>query len=225
MARPPTKKPVSRKIHKTTATSRSTEGARTRVRRGGGSTTPSQSRRIVMLTHPQGQILDVVGPLEVFDTASRFPELRSGRGLRDAKGPLYRVEVVAAQAGPVAMSSGIEVVASRSISQVRGPVDTLMVAGGTGTLEHYRDPGLIRWIQRTATRARRVASICSGAFLLAEAGLLDGRRVTTHWGSCAGLAAMYPEVEVDPDPIFVKDGDVYTSAGVTAGMDLPLALV
>ncbi len=201
--------------HKTKAAERAGESA-------------SETRRIVMLTHAQGQILDVVGPLEVFDTANRFSQLRvAGKvsGRRGDTSPLYTVEVVARERGPVKMSSGIEVCADRSIDQVRGPIDTLMIAGGLGTESFFRDPDLIRWIQRRARRARRLASICTGAFLLAEAGLLDGRRATSHWGSCEALAAMYPKVDVDPDPIFVKDGNVYTSAGVTSGMDLALALV
>jgi transcriptional regulator GlxA family with amidase domain len=104
-------------------------------------------------------------------------------------------------------------------------IDTLIVAGGLGTRAAVSDPALIAWLRRAAPRVRRLASVCSGAFLLAEAGLLDGRRATTHWSSCADLARRYPRVKVEPDPIFVRDGNVYTSAGVTSGMDLALALV
>jgi transcriptional regulator GlxA family with amidase domain len=104
-------------------------------------------------------------------------------------------------------------------------LDTLIVAGGTGTREALADHTLIDWIRKVAPRTRRVASVCTGAFLLAEAGLLDGRRATTHWSACALLAERYPAVDVDPDPIYARDGNVYTSAGVTAGMDLALALV
>jgi transcriptional regulator GlxA family with amidase domain len=108
---------------------------------------------------------------------------------------------------------------------VRGRIDTLLVAGGDGVLAAAADPEVVRHVRRLARGARRVTSVCSGAFVLAEAGLLDGRRVTTHWRRCAQLAERYPAVTVDPDPIFVRDGDVWTSAGVTAGMDLALALV
>ena len=108
---------------------------------------------------------------------------------------------------------------------MRGPIDTLIVAGGTGVVEAKRDERLPRWIRSAAPRARRVASVCTGAFLLAEAGLLDGRRATTHWAGCDELGRRYPEIEVEDAPIFVRDGDVYTSAGVTAGIDLALALV
>jgi transcriptional regulator GlxA family with amidase domain len=123
------------------------------------------------------------------------------------------------------MSSGLEVVARTSLARVRGPIDTLIVAGGIGSRRLVQDARFIAAIRRLAARSRRVASVCTGALLLAEAGLLDGRRATTHWGFCEALAERYPRVQVDPDPIFVRDGDVYTSAGVTAGMDLALALV
>jgi transcriptional regulator GlxA family with amidase domain len=104
-------------------------------------------------------------------------------------------------------------------------VDTLVIPGGQGTREAHRDEALIRWIRRTAKRSRRVTSVCTGAFLLAEAGLLDGGRATTHWSQCAALRDQYPAIEVDPGPIFIKDGNIATSAGVTAGIDLALALV
>jgi transcriptional regulator GlxA family with amidase domain len=111
------------------------------------------------------------------------------------------------------------------LSGVRGDIDTLMVAGGDGTAEALGDRALIDGVLRLAGRSRRVTSVCSGAFILAEAGLLDGRRATTHWSWCDALAARYPAITVEPDPIFVRDGNVSTSAGVTAGMDLALALV
>jgi transcriptional regulator GlxA family with amidase domain len=104
-------------------------------------------------------------------------------------------------------------------------VDTLVVPGGEGTREAFRDEALVSWIRRAAGRARRVTSVCTGAFLLAEAGLLDGRRATTHWSACSALRRRYPSITVEDDPIFVRDEHVWTSAGVTAGMDLALALV
>jgi transcriptional regulator GlxA family with amidase domain len=108
---------------------------------------------------------------------------------------------------------------------VRGPIDTLVVPGGLGTREAVADARLVRWIGRAAARSRRVASVCTGAFLLAEAGLLDGRRATTHWSACTALRRRYPAITVEEDRIFVRAGEVWTSAGVTAGMDLALALV
>lgn len=176
-------------------------------------------RRALMLAFEGAQILDVTGPLEVLAIATR---LAAAAGRRD---PGYAVEVVARRAGPLRMSSGLEIVASRATRDVRGAFDTLFVAGGEGVRRALRDPATLRWVRRTAGRARRVASVCSGAFLLAEAGLLDGRRATTHWGSCALLAERFPRVQVEPDRIYVRDGRIATSAGITAGMDLALALV
>lgn len=179
-----------------------------------------KSRRMVLAAFPGAQILDITGPLEVFSTANREVLERES-----SRPPPYRVEVVATREGPLETSSGVEVVAKRSVRSVRGAIDTLLVSGGDGTEAALRDDTLIGWIRRTGPRARRLASVCSGAFFLAHAGLLDGRRATTHWRSCDLLARLYPKVRVEPDPIFVKDGRVYTSAGVCAGMDLALALV
>ena len=153
------------------------------------------------------QSLDVAGPTEVL----------TGGG--------YSVELAGPTGEPVRTSSGLTLGVHRSLAAVRGPIDTLLVAGGPGARRTRPDPVVVRAIRRLAPRSRRVASVCTGAFLLAEAGLLDGRRATTHWASCQHLAERYPAVTVDPDPIFVRDGDVLTSAGVTAGMDLALALV
>ncbi|MCC6766792.1 MAG: GlxA family transcriptional regulator [Deltaproteobacteria bacterium] len=178
------------------------------------------TRRIVMVAFPDVQILDVTGPLEVFGCASRLLAECGGGGA-----PAYEVEVVARRAGALTCSSGMRIVATRSIRAVRMGVDTLLVAGGRGTAAAVRDPDLLRWLRAFAPRARRYGSVCSGSFVLAEAGLLDGRRATTHWAWCATLAKQYPRVTVAPDPIFVRDGRVYTSAGVTAGMDLALHLV
>jgi len=175
--------------------------------------------RVAAVTFEGGQILDVTGPLEVFSRAERW--------LRDegrTTEPVYRVEVLARHAGPVAMSSGIELVAARSLD-TRAAIDTLIVCGGIGTDAALRDPQLIDWLGRQASRVKRLASVCTGALLLAKAGLLDGRRATTHWWWCDRLAREYPEVEVVPDAIFVRDGSIYTSAGVTAGIDLALAMV
>jgi transcriptional regulator GlxA family with amidase domain len=178
------------------------------------------TRRVVMVAFPEVQILDVTGPLEVFGCAARLLAERV-----NAPGPAYRVEIVASRAGALTCSSGMRIVAERGIRSVRAGVDTLLVAGGVGTSAALRDIGLVRWVREMAPRVRRIGSVCTGSLVLAEAGLLDGRRATTHWAWCETLARQYPKVSVAPDPIFVRDGDVYTSAGVTAGMDLALALV
>ena len=170
-------------------------------------------RRVVIVTFPQAQVLDVTGPAEVFSVATRL-----------GSDPPYRLEVVTREGGAVATTSGIALGAA-PLRSVRGPVDTLVVAGGEGTEAALGDGALVDGIRRLAGRSRRVTSVCSGAFLLAEAGLLDGRRVTTHWSSARVLARRYPGVTVDPGPIFIRDGAVWTSAGVSAGMDLALALV
>lgn len=171
-------------------------------------------RRIVIVAFPGIQTLDVVGPAEVFYAADAL------RG-----GGEYAVEVVAASDAPIVTGSGLRLLPHRTLAGVRGPIDTLLVAGGMGVEEAQHDERLVRWIRAAAPRARRVASVCTGAFLLAQAGLLTGRRATTHWASCDLLQREHPDVEVDRAPIFVRDGDVYTSAGVTAGIDLALALV
>jgi transcriptional regulator GlxA family with amidase domain len=173
-----------------------------------------------MVVYPNVQVLDVTGPLEVFARTSRW---LIDQGRRSE--PAYTVELVGARRGPVVCSSGLELLVRRSFAEVRGGIDTLLVAGGIGFQDELREPSVIGWIRRMAPRVRRLGSVCTGAFLLAEAGLLDGCRATTHWRRCGELADRYPQVTVDPDPIFVRAGRVYTSAGVTAGMDLALALV
>jgi transcriptional regulator GlxA family with amidase domain len=184
-------------------------------------------RRIAMLAYPGANAIDVHGPLEVFACASRFlaegaPGVRAQAA--DAP-PAYHVEVVARHRGVFASQSGVALAATRRLGELRGPLDTLCIAGGNGVQHAIRDRALIAWIARAAERSRRVAAVCTGSFLLAETGLLDGRRATTHWRSCSLLAKRYPKLRVESDPIFVRDGRFYTSAGVTAGMDLALALV
>ena len=168
--------------------------------------------RVAIVVFPDVQNLDATGPFEVFHTAGLIADRP------------YDVELVAATR-TVTTSSGLVLGAHRTFAGVRGKLDTLIVAGGTGVIAAERDERLIAAIARLAGRSRRVASVCSGAFLLARAGLLDGCRATTHWASCEQLRRRYPAVEVDDDSIFVRDGNLWTSAGVTAGMDLALALV
>ncbi len=174
----------------------------------------SQARRTVIVAFAGVQSLDVTGPAEVFSLADRA-----------AAQPAYQLELVARGGDRVRTSSGLELLPSGSLEACRGPIDTLIVAGGLGTRAAARDEPLISWLRLAARRSRRVTSVCTGAFLLARAGLLDGRRATTHWAACAALARNYPAIDVQPDPIFVRDGNVYTSAGVTAGIDLALALI
>src|ERR1019366_580990 len=165
------------------------------------------------------QSLDITGPLEVFAGAERLIEssARRERG--------YEVRIVSRDGAPLATSSGLTIEPHASIAQAPTRIDTLIVPGGAGQRKAGEDQALLDWIGRASTKARRTASVCTGAFLLARAGLLNGRRATTHWARAEELAGAPPEVEVDPDPIFVRDGAIWTSAGVTAGMDLALALV
>jgi transcriptional regulator GlxA family with amidase domain len=173
-----------------------------------------EARPVVVVAYPGVQSLDVTGPVEVFAVANRHrPE------------PPYATTVVARQAGTLRMSSGLGLVADLAVDACDGPIDTLVVAGGDGTADALGDDALVDWIRDAAGRSRRVTSVCSGAFLLAAAGLLAGRRATTHWRVCDLLARLHPGVEVEADRIYVRDGRVWTSAGVTAGMDLALALV
>jgi transcriptional regulator GlxA family with amidase domain len=170
------------------------------------------AREIVFLVFPDFQILDLTGPLEVFSQAERRTD-----------GSTYLLRTVAFEPGPVRSSSGLAVHAEAA-RPFEG-ADTLVVAGGIGTDAAVADPAYAAWIRDAATRVRRVASVCNGAFLLAEAGVLTGHRATTHWASATALAQQYPEVTVDADPIFIREGRVSTSAGVTSGIDLALALV
>jgi len=171
-----------------------------------------------MLAFPNAQMLDVVGPLEVFGAAN---------AIRRAEGapPLYATEIVGPTAGAIRTASGLPVVAARGIDRGAEGIHTLLIAGGEGVVAARRDQGLIDWLKAAAGQVERLASVCTGAFLLGEAGLLAGRRATTHWMHCARFARDFPETAVEPDAIFVKDGRIWCSAGVTAGMDMALAMI
>lgn len=177
-----------------------------------------RARTVWIVLYEGFHSLDVTGPFEVLHGAHR-----AARAMRRGAG--YELTLVAPQVGPVRSNSGLALVANRGLSMPRGTVDTLIVAGGEGSAAACHDPRLVRFVRQVGERSRRVASVCTGAFILAAAGLLDGKRATTHWAHCEEFARGFPRVEVDPDPIFVRDGKVLTSAGVTAGMDLALALV
>jgi transcriptional regulator GlxA family with amidase domain len=169
------------------------------------------TRNISVLVFPDFQLLDAAGPLSVFEIAGR-----------ETGSPAYRLRVVARTAGAIASSSGVQVVAEAFPDD---PLDTLIVAGGLGSRPAAACAETLAYIRAAALRARRVASVCTGAFVLAAAGLLDGRRATTHWRWAGEFARAYPQIRVEPDRIFVRDGDVWTSAGITAGIDLVLAMV
>jgi transcriptional regulator GlxA family with amidase domain len=185
-----------------------------------GKAVRGRTKRIAMLAYPDIQVLDAIGPLEVFARTSRW--LQEEAGWRD---DAYSVEIIGLRRGPFRASSGLRIYADRGLAEVGRGIDTLMVAGGRGMQTHLRHTPILRFLRRQASYVRRLASVCTGAFFLAEAGLLAGKRATTHWGSCAELARRYPDVRVEPDTLFVREGSLYTAAGVTAGMDLALALV
>ena len=166
-------------------------------------------------------MLDLVGPLQVFARASEM-FARQNPGTT----PLYSVEVISASTHRSLLTNcGVRITAHKTYREVRGKVDTLLVAGGSAIENDEVNPTVVRWLRKISGRSRRIGSVCTGAMLLARAGLLDGRRATTHWNWCEVLIRRAPRADVDPDPIFVRDENVYTSAGVTAGMDLALALV
>ncbi|MFD8549832.1 GlxA family transcriptional regulator [Streptomyces sp. NPDC059649] len=169
-----------------------------------------EQREVLVVLFDGVQALDVTGPVEVFSGAAQ------------AVPGAYRLRTAALDGGPVRTTSGLTLVPDTTLAAA-GPPHTLLVPGGQGT--RAPDPRLVDWLRDNAHRARRKVSVCSGAMLLAEAGLLDGRRATTHWMLCDDLAERFPAVRVEADPIYVRDGDLATSAGVTAGIDLALALV
>lgn len=176
-------------------------------------------RTVALLAMPNVQLLDVAGPLDVFAEANA----QAGR-------EVYRLLVLATAPGPVRSSSGARlaadhVVGTDPLALATIPIDTLLVAGAPNAADIQLSARLADWLRATAKRARRYGSVCSGAFLLAGAGLLDGRRITTHWAVAEALARRFPAVTVEPDAIQVRDGPVRTAAGVTAGLDLALALV
>ena len=177
-------------------------------------------RRVGFLIYPDCEILDVCGPFEVF----HFADLGLGI-LGRTKEPSYQSLVLAAAPGPIRTLSGMEIVATHRYGEIADGLDTLVVVGGTGCEEASKDPALVEWVRSIAPKTRRVASVCSGAFILAAAGLLHNRRATTHWMYSDLLAKAYPSIEVDASLIFIRDGNIYTSGGITTGIDLALALV
>jgi transcriptional regulator GlxA family with amidase domain len=175
-----------------------------------------RERHVVIVAFDGLQPLDAVGPHEVFAGATRAAAALGRAG--------YRVTLTSRQGGPVRAESGLEM-GTAPLPDGAARIDTLVLAGGTGADAASADETLVGWIADTAPHCRRVATVCSGAFLGAAAGLLDGRRVTTHWARARQLREAYPRLTVDPDPIYIRDGKYWSSAGVTAGIDLSLALV
>lgn len=171
--------------------------------------------KVAVLAFPGVQMLDVVGPIDVFNEAAK-----------QAGNPgAYTFEIISPEKGELRASNGMVFISDVSIASASNDIDTLLIAGNPKMREIEEQAALLSWLVEQGKRVRRLGSVCSGAFLLARAGLLNGRRATTHWNASARLAHSFPEVRVEPDRIYIKDGSVYTSAGVTAGMDLALALV
>jgi transcriptional regulator GlxA family with amidase domain len=175
--------------------------------------------RVAMLTYPDAQILDVTGPLEVFARTARW--LQEHERFRYLA---YEIDLIAPSAGPVVTSGGLSLIAGSSYRNAK-PADTLLIGGGLGYVTAMQDLAMLDWIRLQAQRVDRIGSICTGAMLLAAAGLLDGRRATTHWAYCSRLAALAPKAQIEPDALYVRTERLYTSAGVTAGMDMALAMV
>jgi len=173
-------------------------------------------RSVALLAFDGIQVLDVTGPASVFAAAN------------DAAGkPFYRIRILSARGGPVVANSGVTLLTEPLSALAPASVDTLLVSGGSadGLRAVARDAAVRAWMSRACARARRYGSVCTGVFVLAAFGLVDGRRVATHWDSIAALADLHPALDVDADALYVEDGNVWTSAGVTTGIDMSLALV
>ncbi|WP_198116130.1 GlxA family transcriptional regulator [Massilia rhizosphaerae] len=181
---------------------------------------PSTSRQIALIAFDDVQVLDVTGPAAVFGAANDAAMHRLGR-------PFYRMHILSPQGGHVTSNCGLAVVTASLASVKPGALDTVLVAGGSkqGLQALARDAAASAWLRRACARARRYGSVCTGAFALAACGLLDGKRVATHWEATAILGRKHPAIEVDANALYVEDGRVWTSAGVTTGIDMCLALV
>jgi transcriptional regulator GlxA family with amidase domain len=184
--------------------------------------TAARPRLVVVLAFERAQLLDVAGPVQTFASTNEI----ANKTAKGAHGAPYRVVVVSRRGGQVTTTSGLPLVTrplARTLGKAR--IDTLIIPGGGGVQDALKEAATVEWVRHQATSVRRIASVCTGAFLLAEAGVLAGRRATTHWQFCARLAQQYPDIQVEADPIYVRDGRIWTSAGITAGIDLSLALV
>lgn len=177
---------------------------------------PNTPRRIAILAFPDVQLLDITGPLQAFASANDI----AGAAKRERP---YETLVLARE--PRVRTTAGLVLETAPLPARPAPFDTLLLPGGQGVNTACADIDLVRWIKARARTTRRLASVCSGAFLLAATGLLDGRRAVTHWRRCPEFARAYPQVKLDPNPIFIRDGNIWTSAGITAGIDLALTLI
>ena len=181
----------------------------------------SERRTVAALAYPGVQLLDIVGPLEAFNLASQ--QLLDDGDIREHA---YRVSVVGKRRSGVRSMSGLTVQAERGLDDPIDDIDTLLIPGAlTGGNRFYEDAEYIAWVQQAAKKVRRLCSVCSGALLLAAAGLLDGKRATTHWMDAEELQKCFPKVRVQANRIYLEDGGIYTSGGITAGIDLALALI
>jgi transcriptional regulator GlxA family with amidase domain len=178
------------------------------------------TRRISLLIFPRVHLMNIAGPLDVFTRASHA---LTHAGTRSS--PAYEIELLTVDDLPLVTASGLGLVGGRRWTQAVEPIDTLLLIAGASELDSRIAPELLAWLRASSERVRRIGSVCSGAFALAAAGILDGRRATTHWKLADKLARRYPRVSVDADKIFVQDGNVWTSAGVSTGADLALAMV
>ncbi len=178
-------------------------------------------RTVVFLASPGTQILDVAGPFQVFVRAAELLVQQ-----HPTQAPPYHVRLASSTyQKSIITNCGLVFAGTETFRNLRGPIDTLLIAGGSGVEDAQQDEALLCWLRQTARRVRRVGSVCTGAFLLGAAGLLEGKRAATHWKWTAELARRFPQTTVEADPIYIRDGYTYTTAGVTAGMDLALALV
>jgi transcriptional regulator GlxA family with amidase domain len=172
------------------------------------------ARRVVVVAYDGAELLDIACVTSTLDLAAHI-----------ARRTLYRTELLSPSGRPIRCDSGLQLCSNGSLQRATGPIHTLVVSGGRGHEAAAEDPTIVAHVRRLAALSQRVASVCTGATVLAAAGLLDGRRATTHWHYADTLARRYPAVHVDPHPIFIRDGPVATSAGVTSALDLTLALV
>jgi transcriptional regulator GlxA family with amidase domain len=178
------------------------------------------TRRISLLVFPRVHLMNLAGPLDVFARASQTLSRAVNR-----RSPAYEIELLTMDDLPLVTASGLTLVGGRHWTQALTPIDTLILVAGASQLDAPIPPELLVWLRASADRVRRIGSVCSGAFALAAAGILDGRRATTHWKLVGILAQRYPQISVDADTIFIQDGNVWTSAGASTGTDLALAMV
>ncbi|MGH1485393.1 MAG: GlxA family transcriptional regulator [Cellvibrionaceae bacterium] len=183
-------------------------------------TPPEKTKAIVTLIYPDANSIDVSGPLQVFSTTNRLLKSRCNRD-KDA----YTTEIIGAEPHPIQIAAGLNVVPAYNLNNPPTNIDTLFIAGGMGAITTAENSQIREWILNIATTIPRLASICTGAFILAATGLLNNRKATTHWQYIEKLKEAYPSIQLEADAIFTRDKNIYCSAGVTSGIDLALAMV